>query len=174
MALFDRRAHWYVLAEDTQHQNFVYHWLRERGVIRGKITKLSLPTGRGAGEQYVRRHYGDEVKRFRKRAGHLALGLVVVADADTGSVETRVRELNDQVQRRADERILLMIPRRNIETWIRYLCGAPVDEATDYKTRDPDADACRAAAVKLAVTREAPEDAPDSLRRFFQELRRVS
>jgi hypothetical protein len=173
VALSDLRARWIVLGEGVQDQNFVYHWLRERGVARGKITKLQLPAGKRAGEQYVRMHYGSEVKQFRKRAGHLKLVLVVVSDADTGTVEARVQGLDDQVQRRADERILLMIPRRNIETWIRYLCGAPVDEVTNYKPKEPDAEACRAAAVKLAATRSAPDDAPDSLRRFFQELRRV-
>lgn len=170
MGLSDLRAQWYVLAEDRQQQNFIYHWLVNRGVERGKIDKLALPAGRGAGEQYVRLNYRREVEQIRRRS-YLKLVLVVVIDADTGTLDERVRELDEQVERQADERVVLAIPRRNIETWIHYLCSPTADEVTDYKPKT--ASECHEAARKLASLREAPEGAPDSLQRFFQELRRV-
>lgn len=167
-----RRCEWLVLGEDRQHLTFIAHWLRGRGVERGKIRLLPLAAGVGAGEQYVRQSYAAAVQDLRRR-NYLALALVVVVDADTESVERRVVALDSEIARTAEDRVALVIPRRNIETWIRYLTAPPVDEETDYKRRSADFEACRTAATKLARLRAAPDDAPDSLRRFFVEVGRV-
>ena len=166
-----RRWQWAVLGEDLQHLNFVCHWLRGRGV-EGRIRKVALPSGAMAGEQYVRMHYAEEVGLLR-RHNFQARGLVVVIDADTETVEKRQSSLDAQIKRGPGEPVLLAIPRRNIETWIRYLTAPPVDEETDYKRRERDAEACRRAALALARLRAPPADAPDSLRRFFAEIDRI-
>ena len=161
-----------MLGEDTQHLNFVYHWLRARGVLAGKIRRLPVASGARAGEQHVRTAYPALVQDLRRR-NYLAVSLVVVLDADAATVEQHHAELAAQVARGADERVALAIPRRNIETWIRYLTAPPVDEETDYKRREADPGACRRAAQALARLRAAPADAPESLRRFFAEISRV-
>lgn len=168
-----RRCEWLVLGEDRQHQNFVYHWLRGRGVPRAKIRLLPLSAGRGAGEQHVRQQYASQVEDLRRR-NYLAAALVVVLDADVETVEAHHLELAARIARTPDDRVALAIPRRNIETWIRYLTAPPVDEETDYKRRERDAEACRRAGLALANLRAPPADAPDSLRRFFAEIDRVA
>lgn len=163
-----RRARWVILGEDLHHLNFVYHWLLARGVPRGAIFMRDPPAGRRAGEQHVRTNLPVELASLRRRAGE-AIVLIVVTDADTLTVEQRVATLGDDVAGQR-ERVVLLIPRRNIETWIAALQGEPVDEVTDYKPRSHDA--CRAAAQRLAALAEPP-DAPDSLRRACRELARL-
>jgi len=103
----------------------------------------------------------------------LALALVVVIDADLAPVKQRVDELDARSPRQPGERIALVIPRRNIETWIRFLTAPPVDEETDYKPRNPDFGDTRQAAKALAALSTPPADAPDSLRQFFVEAARI-
>jgi hypothetical protein len=59
-------------------------------------------------------------------------------DADAGDVSRRFRQLRDGLtqegleRRSPEERIVHLIPRRNIETWILNLNDNPVDEETDF------------------------------------------
>lgn len=167
-----RGTQWILLCEGIVDQNFAYHWLRGRGVPAAKIRRLPVAAGRGSGEQSVRARYAGEVQQLRRRK-HLAIALLVVLDADVESVERHRRELEAEVPRGSDERIAFAIAKRNIETWICYLTRPPVDEETDYKRRESDFAACRSAALRLASLRSPPNDAPDSLRRFFAEIDRV-
>lgn len=166
-----RRCQWIVLGEDTRHLNFVYHWLRARGVAGGKIRKQPVPAGSGAGEQSVRRRYAAELRSLRSH-NYLLAALVVVIDADTGTVDDRVAELAAELPREPRDRVALAIPRRNIETWIHHLLAPPADEETDYKRLHSDDDV-RVAAQRLGGLRSPPGNAPDSLRRFFAEIARV-
>lgn len=177
MALRDAQV--ILLCEDLMQQNFAYWWLRERGTRREKITRLPLPAGARAGEQYVRQRYASEVQAFRGRAARMALALVVVMDADLGTVERRLRQLDDGLKeldlaiRGEAEAICLLVPRRNIETWIHFLRepSAPVDEETDYKPKEHAA--CQEAARGLARWTVLAPGAPDSLRRGWDELGRL-
>ena len=49
---------------------------------------------------------------------------------------------------RPDERVLLVIPKRNIETWLAYLRGEAVDEETEYRRYDCES-RCRADVDRL-------------------------
>lgn len=166
-----RRARWVILGEGLQDLNFAYHWLRARNVPRGTIEKRVPLAGRCSGEQHVRAQLPIELARLRSRAGE-AIVLIVITDADSLTVEQRVATLDDAVAHDR-ERVVLLIPRRNLETWIAYFHGHAVDESTDYKQRFRDSDMCRAAARRLAALTELPADAPDSLRRAFGELARL-
>jgi hypothetical protein len=167
-----------VLAEDKCLQNFAYHYLRTLGVDTRRIRKLDLPLG-GSGEQYVREKYPEQVGFCRQR-GHR--NLVVAVDADLQTVETRKRQLDDHLQesrrerRTAQERIVLLVPRRNIETWILALQGRVVNEERDYKTpRGCDNDnAAQAARAFYTRTRQRRPSLPlDSLRKAVPEIRRI-
>jgi hypothetical protein len=63
---------------------------------------------------------------------------VAVIDADVRDTQDRVRDFDsacsDQGQRprQADDLVLFVIPKRNIETWLAYLRGEGVDESTAY------------------------------------------
>jgi hypothetical protein len=64
---------------------------------------------------------------------------MVAIDADAGDVNRRVRQLISALAgvelppRTSDEKIVHLIPRRNIETWILNLNGNPVDEEADFR-----------------------------------------
>jgi hypothetical protein len=130
-----------VLAEDQRHQRLIRKYLHKLRYENHDIRYLALPSGRGCGEQWVRKHYIDEVKNYRSRSARAQSALIVAIDADTGDVKQRVRQLNEALHQaglaeRADkEAIVLLIPKRNVETWILCLNGEQVDETTDYSNR---------------------------------------
>jgi hypothetical protein len=85
--------------------------------------------------------YPAEVGYYRDRSHSRKAALIVATDADTKTVARRERELEAALsdagegRRSPDEAIALLIPKRNVETWILCLVGESVDETTDYKGR---------------------------------------
>jgi hypothetical protein len=136
----DRYTDIVVLCEDIMHFNFVRRYLIHRGIEQRRIRINMAPPGRGAASQYVIENYPMQVKAIRGRPD-IRAGLLVVIDADTSSANGRFRQLersliqSDQPGRRADERIGLLSPRRNIETWVFLLLGNAANEDDDYKHR---------------------------------------
>ena len=172
----DRYTEVVVLCEDIVHLNFVRRYLILRGIqsrrIRGKIA----PPGRGAGDQYVIENYPIEVQAIRSRS-YLRAGLVVVIDADKSSIDDRLRQLEQsltqsgQPSRGANERIGLLSPKRNIETWIFYLLGNTVNEDDDYKDRvSPSAIKNAVAAFGNLCPQKAADIAVPSLQHACREL----
>lgn len=127
-----------LLCEDRAHNTFVRRFLRKRGFTPRQIHTVELPDGGGSGEQWVRSRYPDELKAVRSQGN---AHLVVVTDADRNSTDGRraqlVREceLRDVKPHTRDDPVIIVIPRRNIETWFEYLDGATVDETTLYRKR---------------------------------------
>jgi hypothetical protein len=172
----DRYTQVVVLCEDIMHLNFVRRYLIARGIdsrrIRGNVT----PAGRGAGSQYVIEKYPAEVKALRSRA-YLRAGLVAVCDADTHSVKDRLRHFDGslaksgQPARGETERIALLVPKRNVETWVFHLLGNDVDEDSDYKRRvtSPDLKKAIDAFSNVCPSRVADIAVP-SLQRACEEL----
>jgi hypothetical protein len=136
----DRYTQVVILCEDYMHFNFVRRYLIQRGIESRRIRGNVNPSGRGAGSRHVIERYPIEVKAIRSKS-FLRAGLVAVIDADTSSVDDRLRQLEQsltqsgQPSRGASERIGLLSPKRNIETWIFHLLGNAADEETDYKKR---------------------------------------
>src|SRR5688500_16618310 len=105
--------------------------------VRVSNIRLS-PPGQGSGEQYVLRQYPVEVRAVRRTNQFRPVGvsLVTVIDADTYTVLQRHEELDrrldasNQERRHADEKLAILVPKRNIETWIHHLRGVLVDEET--------------------------------------------
>jgi hypothetical protein len=125
-----------VLAEDERHQRFVRRYLYRLDLQR--VTRFEpLPSGKGCGEQWVRERYADSVRGFRQR--HANTALIVVIDADSGDMNRRVSRLENSLTsgkvlpRTAEEKIVHLIPKRNIERWILNLNGRSVNEETDYR-----------------------------------------
>ncbi len=136
----DRYTQVVILCEDVMHLNFVRRYLIQRGVEERRIRGKIAPAGRGAGTQFVVNGYPKEGKAIRSRP-HIRAGLVVVIDADMRSSQERLAQLakslekDGQPQRKETDRIGLLSPKRNIETWIFHLLGNEVDEETNYKNR---------------------------------------
>jgi hypothetical protein len=171
-----------VLSEDEQHQRFVYRWLLARGIERRKIRLLPVPAGKGAGEQYVREHHPKEVETQRRRVNSQDCQLVTIIDADILPTRKRFEQLEQSLQasglekRSPDERICILVPKRNIETWIHFFVTGPVNEETDYKRPAKSAEECKEAAGKLAETHHldaAPAEFPPSLQQGWGELKRT-
>ena len=125
-----------LLCEDSQTDAFVRRFLKRRKFTGRDIRTLSLPSGSQSGEQWVRERYPVELQAVRQRRGAY---LIVVTDADVRSTADRRAQLDaacdeKRVPRREDrDSVLVIVPRRNIETWLKYLgSGTAVDEITRY------------------------------------------
>jgi hypothetical protein len=173
----DRYTRVVVLCEDLDHFNFTRRYLIERGVgshqIRGRVS----PKGRGAGDQYVRENYPREVREIRRKGTYQNVGLVTVIDADTRPRGRREAELATTLTdagepaREAGEAIALLVPRRNIESWICHLRGDPVTEEDDCKRRTCATDVTPAAAeFARRCPRQLTDETLPSLRDACQEL----
>lgn len=154
-----------------------------RGFPRERIRSIVNPGGRGSGEQFVRERYPMEVKEHRRKAGHItSLCLAVIVDADTYTVEQRLKQLDaalaasGQERRKAHERIAIFVPKQNIETWIYYGLDRTVNAGDTYPKL------ARQRACKPSVERflndlcpaGLPNDAPPSLHTACEELNRIS
>jgi hypothetical protein len=165
-----RRVQLVLLCEDEQHECFARRFLKTMGwETRGMRVERGI-AGRGAAEALVRRQFPIELDAQRRRP--VGQALVTVIDGDTEGVAARIRALDAACReagvdvRRPNERALVAVPTRNIETWLAYLGGAEVDETNDTYPRlrragDCDGEAralsdmCRAGALR--------EPAPPSL-----------
>jgi hypothetical protein len=103
----------------------------------------------------------------------------LMIDADTASIHDRRQELDKSlIQAGLDRRsntdpIVILIPKRNIETWIHFLRGNSVDENTVYPKLKYQSD-CEPEIQRFheICPNNMPEDAPDSLKEGCEELKR--
>ncbi len=169
-----------VLAEDEMQARFVRRYLERLYNARPpQIRVVKLPNGRGCGEQWVREQYANEVKEFRRRSAKAATALVVVIDADTEETSVRLQKLQSESSplRTEQEKIVHFLPKRNIETWIRFFNGTIVDENTSYKNWADLGPKIKPAAATLFEWSRKNAAAPDycipSLRQAIPEVRRL-
>lgn len=149
------------------------------GFSRHQIDFRQVSNGRGSGEQWVRQRYANAVKDFRTRSAKAQTALVAVVDADAGDLSERVSQFKVALEqaelsaRTNSEAIIHLIPRRNIETWILYLTGEPVDEETDYSKRSVD-DLIAAAAERFHESvAQPPSECLPSLSAAIEEAKRL-
>lgn len=171
-----------VLVEDYRQQAFVRRYLVRIGMSVGRIRFVSLPGGRGSGEQWVRERYAGEVDEYRNRSTRATTALIIAIDADTWDVNRRLQQLHQAIvdaglnPRGNGEAIVHLIPKRNIETWVLCLVGDNVDEETDHRQRDID-DQINAAAVTFfewsRPNAAVPQRCVPSLRAAMPEVRRL-
>jgi hypothetical protein len=179
----ERIAEIVILAEDLRQANFAWHYLKHDGHSYRSLRVKISPKGRGAGEQYVRECYPDEVTNYRSSSARRRAALIVEIDADTKTVYYRERQLESELNharvanRKKSERIALLIPKRNIETWILCLTGEEVNETTDCKsTKDVDGKIKQAAENFFEWSRDGyplPTHCVASLQKGLKEIRRV-
>ena len=176
-----RRVKNVLLCEDRQHEAFFRYYLEQIGYNPRKLDVQKASTG--SGEQWVRNRYPIELRAYRKHSEDTH-NLIVVIDGDGRSLEDRRAQLQSASsaeslpERGEDEAVSILVPRRNIETWIRYLQGEPVQE--DHREAYPklgrESD-CYGAVDRLLAIRAnnwmAPDDCPPSLRAGLVELRRL-
>ena len=129
-----------LLCEDAATDTFVRRFLRRRQFKARDIRTLPIPHGSQSGEQWVRQKYPSELKAIRSRQNAF---LIVVIDADTHTTQARRSQLDNECKtqqvpaRKLADPVLIIVPRRNIETWFAYLNGCLVDEKKTYPRRTP-------------------------------------
>jgi hypothetical protein len=179
----ERIAEIVILGEDLRQVNLVRRYLQCCGHDGRCLRVPPLSGGRGSGEQRVRLNYPTQVQAYRDAARRRKAALVVIIDADTRTLHQRRQELVSALEeaklapRDVNEAIALLIPKRNVETWILCLTGDDVDEETDYKGRIG-LDQKIKAASRFLWERTRPNfvlplTCVDSLREAIPELARI-
>ena len=166
-----------VLVEDKRQQRFVRRYLYRLGYTRHDIQFEPVPGGEGSGAKWVLDRYTDVVTACRSRSARAETALVAAIDADDGSVAERQQQFHDRATRIVGERIVHLIPKWSIETWILCLSGEVVDEDQTYR-RVPDVDEkISAAAVTFFIwsrpNATLPPHCTPSLRDAIPEVRRL-
>lgn len=175
--LSDSYTHIVVLCEDKQQAVFLRRFLIKSGENSHNIYIKFNPPGQGAGEQFVREQYAIEVTGYRRRATMVNVALIVMRDCDTRTLEETRSTLERTVHRRPNERIALLFPKRNIETWVHFLMdGKAVSETypKPYPKLRRESD-CNHAVDRLAAKTEyrLSAEVPPSLRAACTEIRRI-
>ena len=172
-----------VLLEDTRQEKFIRKYLRARGFVAKQIRVVPAPIGKSKDVKFVLQRHPVEVNAQRSVLGSSAL--VVVIDADDFSPAERKSQLDNRLQeegqatRLATEHIAIVVPSRNIETWIWHLQGNAVDEGTDYKASvvgsggDVPSEAKRLFADYVITGQEPFNQCPPALQDARQELLRL-
>jgi hypothetical protein len=172
-----------VVVEDDRHEMLVRRYLKKRGLVEREIRIRRSPSGEGSAENWVRKTFAIEVSSYRGR--HAQTALIVVVDADTVTVQHRLKQLDqalrDSGKETVDpgrERIARLVPKRNVETWILCLNGHEVDEERNCKKEHYDWNDLipLGAETLFQWTRskaEPPDHCIDSLRNGVKELKRL-
>lgn len=168
-----------LLCEDSQTDSFVRRFLRHRNFRSHDID--TLPLRAGSAEQWVRQSYPRQLKAVRSRQRAV---LLVVIDADNHTTADRRSQLDQECEKAGIPRterndpVLIIVPRRNIETWFAYLKGEPnVDETRVYRRLRDESD-CHPLADELHrichKKQQLDPSAPASLKEACREYPKLS
>lgn len=127
-----------VLCEDGQTSSFALRYLKSKGFSSHKIRILVSPSASGSAYTYVLNNFPVELENLRKDSVSRKLLAIIDEDGRGRSIadfQEACKKAN--VLFRTDkEPVAILIPKRNIETWIYFLeHQSAVDETKDYKTQ---------------------------------------
>ncbi len=164
-----------VLVEDRAQQKFIRTYLSCLGLDHPPRYE-PLPRGSGSGEQYVRERFPVLLQESASSLGRGVSSLaIVMIDADRLGATQRKQQLLGNIV--PPEHLLLLVPARNVETWVAALLGETVDEVQDYKPQFNKPDSIKRAAEHLyALTRPntpIPSHLPASLRDAIPEFNKI-
>lgn len=166
-----RRVKIVLLCEDSQQEAFTRRFLKSMGWNIRELRVEKSPSASGSAEQWVRENFPKELSVYRQRRQRAASALIAMIDADNKDVQTRIDEFEGACNsmqiafRAADEAVAIAVPKRNIETWIRYLSGRPVNEQDAYPKLNRERK-CKPAVdhlVELCHSNGLATDAPQAL-----------
>jgi hypothetical protein len=173
-----RRVEIVILCEDSQHKVFITRFLKQQNKNYRQIRVVLSEPASGSGEQFVRENYPIELKAYRNISRRLSTSLAVVIDADIKKIEERIKDFDDACRaegiscRDKKEKVAFIIPKRNIETWLRYLRDEDFDEQEPYNKYKGNESLCAPQVKKLdEMCRDngLPENAPHSLKLACKE-----
>ena len=129
-----------ILCEDKEHNSFVRAFFKSLGVGERKFDTCPLVDGKRSAEGHVRGLLPDALAEIRKTSENIFLVAVSDADKNNPNLADREKQWNEALRFGGfpeiceADRILRVIPKRNIETWFAWLDGEEaIDEAKDYK-----------------------------------------
>jgi len=127
-----------ILGEDDAHVGSIYRAVVDHlNVPWRKVRKRPTPGGRGDAKQFVLGQVPTEVQLLRR--GPPSAVLIIAMDGDGNSPDERIEAVSDTLANadmdgiNPSERVAVVVPCRNIETWLEFARCADVDEDTDYK-----------------------------------------
>lgn len=168
-----------LLCEDLQLATFIRRFLKQRGWQARDIREVIARSGQGSGEQCVRKQYPKELNALRKR--HSKTALIVGTDADEMSVADRIATLDTECQdqgipkRETQDPVVMVVPKRNIETWFAYLRGESTNEDDTYRRYRNESD-CRddvRVLDEMCQSRKLRNPAPPSLLAACDEYKKM-
>jgi len=174
-----RRVKITLLCEDSQHEAFVRRFLKGMSWNTREIRVEKSPAATGSAEQWVRETFPRELEIYRNRRHKAATGLIAVIDADTLDVQKRINEFKDECDsqkilfRTDNDAVALVVPKRNIESWIHFLNGQHVNEGDIYPKLRKESE-CKSAVdtlIRACKTTGLPQDTTPSLRMACEEYR---
>ena len=132
-----------LLCEDRRHEQFVRAFLKGK---KRRLARISFPKlyksheagGKKRNNGFVLGEAVEEIDKARKVPPKRALILVIDGDkrgyaSRNGQIASKLKAekitaLNEK------ECIALLVPCRNIETWVHHFKGNETDESTDFKS----------------------------------------
>lgn len=177
------------LCEDRAQEKPIRAWLEELGYNPRREVRFEAhpeaSQGKTRNRAWVEQNYPILMKQQRSRAPRMQCSLVVCLDADVhGVVDVEqamdARLVNAQANplpRGQSENVALLIPNRNIETWLLFLAGQAVNETQDFKTfaRSVDLDATpkQFALMATGKTARLPAEPPSLQHALDDECPRI-
>ncbi|MCL2811285.1 MAG: hypothetical protein FWD25_05270 [Clostridia bacterium] len=140
-----------VLCEDTSHYHFVRGFLLAQGIRDNRQFTLykELPEGSGSGSRFVQMHFPNAYEEYNRKSENVLLVVVLDIDKEDIMPEDIKEQLNKILKKdksltiAASDKLLLVFPKRNIETWFEWLSQEPprpqINEAKDYKSKNRNA-----------------------------------
>jgi hypothetical protein len=145
-----------VLCEDDPQARLIREYLAICGNYGRVRSEVAARKVQGGNVGWVVEHFPEELHACRQRSKRSRTLLIVMIDADQHTIGERHQQLLDRVVAEnhnplaADDPLVILIPKRHAETWIRNALGETVDEQQDYKARkNPEKEVSRRAAKAI-------------------------
>ncbi len=174
----------WILGEDKRHQqqSFIRQVLVALGRNRSQIREAP-ESGGGMGRSFVLKELPEYLDVHRQRFIHTrSRRLIIALDADEDSVIEIRKLVNETIKAsemreiQSQEGVVIMVPKRAIETWLEHFEGKSVDEETKYPHRTGKEGHIGQAANAFAALVSNPhlkrEDLPPSILIAVEEIRR--
>jgi hypothetical protein len=166
-----------LLCEDEQMACFARRFLKRQGFSSHDLREEIAPPGKGSGEQWVRDRFPNELRARRDKQSR---ALFVFTDADVLTVSERISTLAKHSLKEGvlfshpEEGVFLIVPSRNIETWLAYLRGEDVDDHTKHTKYSAESDCRDQVRVldEMCRRRQLRQPAPPSLKLACEDFRR--
>lgn len=150
------------------------------GKEKTEFFRAQTISGRGSGEQQVRKLFPNELAAIRKRPKHENHWLVVMTDGDGLTLKERRVQLYQEITSKAmetfnhDEKCMIFIPCRNLESWFAWIETDNSDEKSDYKNKYRHAKPTKFGKMLFdKYQRSDYHHCPESLKDAYQEWQKM-